>query len=91
VVDVEEADRAGYVVMLDGAVAGEKAGVVGAIDEGVDGVAVGGDAGGGDGAVVVGEVVGSWMLRAPRLVVSSQAWWASSTQRAIARTPSPWV
>src|SRR5216683_1461713 len=56
VVDVEEDDGAGYAVVLDGAVAGEEgAGVVGAIDEGVDGVAVGGDAGGGDGAVVVGE------------------------------------
>ena len=33
--------------------------------------------------------VGSWTLRAPRLVVSSQAWRASSTQRAMARTPSP--
>src|SRR6266851_1395745 len=56
VVDVEEADGVGYAVVLDGAVTGEEgAGVVGAIDEGVDGVAVGGDAGGGDGAVVVGE------------------------------------
>ncbi len=35
--------------------------------------------------------VGSWMQRAPRPVVSAQAWWASSTQRAMARTPSPWL
>ena len=59
VVDVEEADGAGDVVFFDGLVAGEEgAGVVGAVDEGVDGVAVGGDAGGGDAAVGVGEVGG---------------------------------
>src|SRR5258708_27514717 len=37
------------------------------------------------------KVAGSWMLRAPRLVVSIHAWRASSTHRAMARTPSPWV
>ena len=59
VVDVEEADGAGDVVVRDGVVAGEEgAGVAGAVDEGVDGVAVGGDAGGGDAAVVVGGVGG---------------------------------
>ena len=59
VVDVEEADGAGDVVVGDGAVAGEEgAVVVGAVDEGVDGVAVGGDAGGGDAAVGVGELGG---------------------------------
>ena len=46
-------------VFFDGLVAGEEgAGVVGAVDEGVDGVAVGGDAGGGDAAVGVGEFFG---------------------------------
>ncbi len=34
-------------------------------------------------------VVGSWMEVAPRAVVSRQALVASSTQRAMARTPSP--
>jgi hypothetical protein len=54
VVDVEEADGAGDGVVGDGLVAGkEGAGVVGSLDEGVNGVAVGGDAGGGDSAVVV--------------------------------------
>jgi len=59
VVDVEEADGTGDVVVRDGLVAGEEgSGVVGAVDEGVDGFAVGGDAGGGDAAVGVGEVGG---------------------------------
>jgi hypothetical protein len=57
VVDVEEADGTGDVVVLDGSVSGEEsAGVVGAIDEGVDGIAVGCDAGDGDAAVAVGEL-----------------------------------
>jgi hypothetical protein len=56
VVDVEEADGVCYVILFDGLVAGEEGSrVVGTVDEGVDGVAVGGDAGGGDAAVGVGE------------------------------------
>ena len=57
VVDVDEADWAGDVVVGDMTVAGEEgAVVVGAVDEGVDGVAVGSDAGDGDVAIVVGEL-----------------------------------
>ena len=63
VVDVEEADGAGHLVLGHGAVAGEEgAVVVAAVDEGVEGIAVGGDAGDGDLAVVVGE--GGWLLDA---------------------------
>jgi hypothetical protein len=63
VVDVEKADWTGDIVVLDGTVAGkEGAGVVGAVDEGVDGIAIGGDAGGGDAAVVVGMLC--WLLDA---------------------------
>ena len=63
VVDVEETYGAGDVVVFDGSVAGEEgAGIVSAVDEGVNGVAIGSDAGGGDAAVVVG-VLG-WFLNA---------------------------
>ncbi len=56
VVDVEQADGAGDGVFGHGAVAGQEgAGVVVALDEGVERVAVGGDAGDDDVAVFVGE------------------------------------
>jgi hypothetical protein len=60
VVDVEEADGTGNGVFGNGLIAGEESsGVVGAFYEGVDGIAIGGDAGGGDAAVGVFEVGGS--------------------------------
>jgi hypothetical protein len=73
-----------------GAEAGqERAVVVAALDEGVDGVAVGGDGGGDDAAVLIGGLRGLGHRARAALVVSSQAWRASSTSRAITRTPSP--
>ncbi len=69
VVDVNEANWAGDVVVGDMTVAGEEgAVVVGSVDEGVDGVPVGGDAGDGDMAVVVGEL--GWFLDAASAATS---------------------
>jgi len=59
VIDVEEADGAGYRIVRNGLVAGkERAIIVATVDEGVDGVSVGGDAGSGDATVVVGGLGG---------------------------------
>ena len=57
VVDVQEADGPRDWIFGDGAVAGEEgSGVMSAVDEGVEGVAVGCDTGGGNTAVGVGEL-----------------------------------
>jgi hypothetical protein len=63
VIDVKQADGPRDDVMLYGSIAGEEwAGVVSTLDEGVDGITVGGDAGDDDLAVFVAEL--SWLLDA---------------------------